>query len=518
MILTKEHCLFTVIGNQGPQYPTLPPTVGMNPDVLIAPMESSQHQPFPTNHLTGTPSRTFVASRLGNLSVAALPSERNFQLLEQEEATNLNNNTSAVGTEIEGLHNAPDEDTSVEVHSDEEADDDFSTSVSDEQWIETLQEGKCTNPKYETNRCFWPLMWKMVGLFLDDFKKADFFKTRKLTNPADFKGQLVQHLLTMRNVVERSEVPQKYLAGINSTGNKYKKNLYYYSKEAFLKHCVESYKYDIKSKLNRDLILPNDICRFVEIATRECNKDDMLKLSAGKAQRRSDIDGALNYQERIFLKLSVQFNDPNLKFTKPKRAIYLASYDELDPNDMARILIKRDYIYMMKVWKYMLPLYNATWQKWTMGTGGGPGAEENFQDWENRKETEKFADYAEHGSCDWQAYAYMCDKRAGFILNAINDPAPTDTVREDCDGGHNGEASGKKSPKRRKTAQDKLAATAENFNEQMMKNTLEMVRDTFADRDDNNEVESSVSVLQTTVNLINSLNEQIDILEERMNE
>ena len=87
----------------------------------------------------------------------------------------------------------------------------------------------------------------------------------------------------------------------------------------------------------------------------------------------------------------------------PQRAVFLSSYNDLDPNDIERIMIKRDHTFMMKIWKYCAPKYNHCMQKWTKGTGGGSGAEEDFENWEKRVKTEKFADYAEGSSCDMMA-------------------------------------------------------------------------------------------------------------------
>ena len=103
----------------------------------------------------------------------------------------------------------------------------------------------------------------------------------------------------------------------------------------------------------------------------------------------------------------------------------------------------------------------------------------------------------------------MLDKEIGFVINTINDPAPTDTVRED------GDKKGTESPaKKRKTSQDKLADTAMAFND-MMKETLGVVKEAFGGKGKGTEIdtiEHSVSALQRTIDLINSLNEQIDII------
>ena len=63
-------------------------------------------------------------------------------------------------------------------------------------------------------------------------------------------------------------------------------------------------------------------------------------------------------QEKILQKIVIQFNDPNLVFAMPPRAIYFSSYKSLNPNDMTRILIKRTFDFMLKLWKNCSPKYN----------------------------------------------------------------------------------------------------------------------------------------------------------------
>ena len=75
--------------------------------------------------------------------------------------------------------------------------------------------------------------------------------------------------------------------------------------------------------------------------------------------------------------------------------------------------------------------YNFAMTKWMYGTGGGSGFPEDFGGrWEEREELELFAHYAQSGTCDYLAYILMYDKSVGFTLNAVNDPAPKNTVME----------------------------------------------------------------------------------------
>ena len=100
----------------------------------------------------------------------------------------------------------------------------FETTVNGKSWFLSIQEEKKENPRYKTKYGYWPSLWKMAGTFVDDFKKADFYKTQKNSNLADFKIQIVQHILSLCNNVSKNEIPEKYLFAIRTgNGNLYKK-------------------------------------------------------------------------------------------------------------------------------------------------------------------------------------------------------------------------------------------------------------------------------------------------------
>ena len=113
-------------------------------------------------------------------------------------------------------------------------------------------------------------------------------------------------------------------------------------------------------------------------------------------------------------------------------------------------------------------------EKWKKGTGGGSGAPENYCDWGTR-DGEKFADYAESGSCDYLAYIYMLDEQTGFAFNNINDPAPDDTITEDSNG-TGASQNINKSRNNRNTAIDAAKEIGMQFGESM-KSTIAILAD-----------------------------------------
>ena len=75
--------------------------------------------------------------------------------------------------------------------------------------------------------------------------------------------------------------------------------------------------------------------------------------------------------------------------------------------------------------------YNTASKLWKLGTGGGPGAPENFSDWNNR-DGEIFTNYGPWtGTRDDLAWIYMLDKEIGFCFNNEHDPPPAESVLED---------------------------------------------------------------------------------------
>ena len=109
------------------------------------------------------------------------------------------------------------------------------------------------------------------------------------------------------------------------------------------------------------------------------------------------------------------------------------------------------------------------------------------------------------------AYIYMLDKEVGFMINIINDLAPSETVLED---GERKKPASETPTKQRKSAQDKIADTATSFND-ILKSTLQVVREAFHGESKAGEVdvmEAKQKAMHWNVSHINNLNEQIDII------
>ena len=159
------------------------------------------------------------------------------------------------------------------------------------------------------------------------------------------------------------------------------------------------------------------------------NRDSLEQLNCSKTYKRSDIDAHGNITKSVFHRFSQGFNDPDLKFVTPERALYLPNLDA-NANNEDRISIQRDADWLQKLYFRHLKDYRKAMEKWKMGTGGGSGADENYADW-NTRNSEDFSNYGSVKG-DVLAYIYMLDKEAHFLLLAMYDDAPDDIRVEDA--------------------------------------------------------------------------------------
>ena len=426
------------------------------------------------------------AKHIANNDASILPADTT-QLQVPEALRNKDNATDActaagatVSSAISAGEKERDNEREEEVEVSEDSEDEESVCpVSDFLWFNTLQELPKENSKYNTVAKHYPKLWNMVKILFKHWKdKLKWHKPANTTNVTGFKNLVAEHVLQSRTLSKRSEIPAKYLNTLRPEKDDCNNaHYYFYPKEVFLSRCSADYKEDKIDSIQKEKAMPNDIIRLFSIATSQLNRDDLQKLSQGKAFFRSDMDGPLSMYDTVMQSWVIQFNDPCKWFALPPRATHLPSIRELDPNDKLRINIERNHIWLGRLYKKVMPQYNHAWQKWTKGTGGGSGMPENYTNWEKRECLEKFADYAEHGSIDYLAYMIMLDKQVGYCINTINDPAPDDTVTEDETDKTNG-----RKAKKRKTAAERIADSAmtmsDNMND-MVKDALATLKESF---------------------------------------
>ena len=200
----------------------------------------------------------------------------------------------------------------------------------------------------------------------------------------------------------------------------------------FVAHADQTYKVDLARQRVFDQAEGINRIRLAHCFCLPDNHDAALKYGGGKATTRSDVDG-VGYKAQFHKVLRLNFGNENLFCSMPDGSEKLEGVQDgtLDPNDLSRIKIHRTVQWVDKTWADSLKEYGKAMKMWKSGTGGGPGAPENYADWRTRSD-EEFAKYSKSDDKgDWLAYMYMLDKRAGFIFNIKNEPAPSSTVTED---------------------------------------------------------------------------------------
>ena len=91
------------------------------------------------------------------------------------------------------------------------------------------------------------------------------------------------------------------------------------------------------------------------------------------------------YKPEVFCgHIASQFNSCNKQFNPPVNKTKIIGHEGMTANDISRIEIPRTSAWVGKVITDIRKKYNAYMVKWTMGTGGGPGAPENFTNWGQR--------------------------------------------------------------------------------------------------------------------------------------
>ena len=202
--------------------------------------------------------------------------------------------------------------------------------------------------------------------------------------------------------------------------------VWYYDFRSFKAHARDHMKHAKKDVTGH---CANNAVKVFEILGLADMCDRVTRLGRGRAMDRADLDGLISLVKETFTQVAKMFNDAGVVIQAPARSDRL---DETpDPNDPARIAIKRDFVWCTKVYRDWLKMYNVAMKKWKKGTGGGSGYPENYCNW-NTRDDELFSNYhGAAGKSDALAWIYMLDKSLGYVFNVINDPPRADSVMED---------------------------------------------------------------------------------------
>ena len=350
--------------------------------------------------------------------------------------------------------------------------------ISIEEWIVAIQEEqRAVTPVRATTITsypkLYPKLWKLVGTLNEHWISEKWEIPLKAKNKTDFKRKVIKKIINMREKKTFGRLREDIRLLYPKTAKTAK--VFVLSLADYMAHATEHYKVDKAATEERLLATVNDKLRLAGILALHNNRDDTIKLGRGKGTVRADVDCAMGWKDSIFHRFAMQMSDIGLVLGIPDRAKYLHSFGRMDPNDWARVDIRRDYKWVSILYRSLMTDYSKSLKNWQKGTGGGSGYPENYSDW-NERDAELFTNYASAGKGDYLAWIYMLDQKEGFIFNIANAPAPDDSILADGvaggtqEGTRGTESSGAKKRKKKgliddvgKAINESVKAMAENI-------------------------------------------------------
>ena len=193
-----------------------------------------------------------------------------------------------------------------------------SCALSKEDWYLALQQEKIQLPpnKRATMSQLYPALWKMVSSLTKCWLTEKWEVPLRCRKKTDFKSKVVRQI-----VVKREKVMKEAIYDIDVTSMfPHDEKVYFYGLSVFMRHAEDNWKVDKASELMNKETTVNDCICIAGILAMDVNRDDLLSLNRGKHTMRSDVDNALTHVDAIFHYMAVQFNDPAVQITQPKRA------------------------------------------------------------------------------------------------------------------------------------------------------------------------------------------------------
>ena len=319
-------------------------------------------------------------------------------------------------------------------------------------WNDAIQDhvSNIDDLKTKTLRLNFPKLWIIADMYATVWKKHGWHGPNKGSgNVTNFKNKIVNRIVTQRRpeaLCRNADLVQSILevrtkksveeekAELESHGE-----IYVYEKEVFIDYALRTYRKSPVAQLDSEAdYTVNDIIRLVSVMSLNQHRSDLLSLSSGKSKARRDIDYPESKEMQFFGRVAADYNDEKVVVEMPPGANRLDSVKQMNPNDKTRIDLGRSPLYLKNLYKkIILGEYRRATHKWRKGTGGGPGAPENFHNW-NQRDAKLFANYGggKQGvrvKKDYLAYILMADIKCSYAFSSRFAPAPKDAVLEDGD-------------------------------------------------------------------------------------
>jgi hypothetical protein len=241
---------------------------------------------------------------------------------------------------------------------------------------------------------------------------------------------------------------------IQSDAYEQRECFYIYSQQHMLEHVFDKYGPEKENKK----VTTDDIVRvicilFMHDDMRSCI---MSMVGTAKSGTRQELDAAPAKFRAGFRLLHQRFIDKEAVAVLPRMwtqdetrsAIeekygpgYYDTYCIFNGNNHARIALPWTENDVRKIFGKILTEYNALMDKYTMGTGGGPGAPENYGDWWVRP-AETVVGYIQQPARFYLTLLFMFDKEYKWIFTTEKDTLPQSCMIDDSDPNFNDTSGG----------------------------------------------------------------------------
>mmetsp|Transcript_10433 Transcript_10433/g.19514 ORF Transcript_10433/g.19514 Transcript_10433/m.19514 type:complete len:267 (-) Transcript_10433:281-1081(-) len=178
----------------------------------------------------------------------------------------------------------------------------------------------------------------------------------------------------------------------------------------------------------------NDKIRLVGILlSDDCSLDyDIILGNYFATGNCADIDNPATRTKEAWARIAIVFNNNNHIGMNPRlwdTAMDKPGFDDLNPNDQSCFSTTgKDSKWLTSLYKDIISdYYRVSFEKYSKGTGGGPGDPADYSDWERRPDVT----FDRYSNCKlYLTWMYMRDKEVGFKLCS-----KCEDIRDGLDGG-----------------------------------------------------------------------------------
>ena len=335
---------------------------------------------------------------------------------------------------------------------------DYDRIVSKRQWYNAIQE-PCKEKDENVQSYYkrYPTIWKMVDKYNKFWLKQKWERPCSYKVHANFKAIAVKYIVNQREKVSKSLFRDITNLLTNENKNLRGREILVYVKESFEEYAWNTYRIDLQARAKTMKATINDTIRLFEVAAIDVHRDDLTFLTRGRADHRSDLDGAQKREDEIFGRWKEVFEDESKVFQRPVQIRDLTEFENLDPNDLSRIKLIRDVNFYIGLYKRNMGEFKITVKKYTSDTGGGSGNPLHLLTW-NEDSLNDFANYGGgKGNAIrkiWLTYLLLLDIQSQYAFSASFNPPPAETVMEDGTPASNTQGGGRNSVSKNNKSSD----------------------------------------------------------------